>query len=348
MVINPRVEHDDLDEFSACIFSSWCKIASRMNRFCYSILFLCLGGPVFLAAQEEEPFYEGENFVIPGLGLAGQGVATPEAQARLNDSFIPNYTVASAYYLQTFDADFSDGAGDKFSLREFGIAADFPIVNKPKTLLTAGIRYRNHKVETRTFFDFSEFTLHSIEIPVNFRKQLSPRWSLWARLAPGVYSDFEDLGSDDVGFTAMALLSYRWNQYVDVAFGGVYTRDLGDERFLPALGAIVRPNDQLSIALTFPRAQVTYAASRDLLLSGKLAFAGGSWNIVDQGEDIVYNYSALRAGIGVESRLRDDWWSYFDIGFEFNREDEFEAASGNFPLEIENGLYFTGGVRKRF
>lgn len=90
---------------------------------------------------------------------------------------------------------------------------------------------------------------------------------MWVRLQPGWYSDFGTVNSDDFILTSLALLSCQWTDTTRVAFGGYYSRDLGEERLLPALGFIFEPDAHWSLALTFPRVELAYAPNKDVLFA---------------------------------------------------------------------------------
>jgi hypothetical protein len=183
------------------------------------------------------------------------------ADERTEESFIPNYAVASSYFSWSGDADFSDVPG-QFSQREAGIEANVPVIMREGFRLTAGVQYRWNQ------FGFSgapgplgssTFDLDRVDLPMNLWKDFNDRWKMWVRLQPGWYSDFGTVNSDDFILTSLALLSHQWTDTTRVAFGGYYSRDLGEERLLPAVGFIFEPDAHWSLALTFPRVELAYA-----------------------------------------------------------------------------------------
>ncbi|NNE93470.1 MAG: hypothetical protein HKN23_17630 [Verrucomicrobiales bacterium] len=274
------------------------------------------------------------------------------AEERTEESFIPNYAVAGSYVNWAADADFSDAAGS-MSFLEYGVEANVPVYMKEGFRLTAGAKYR------RTRLDFSgvappfgsgSLDLDRLDLPVNLWGDLSERWKLWVSLQPGWHSDFESVTSADFILTSLALLSYKWNDSWTVAFGAYYSQDLGEERLLPALGVIIEPDPQWSLALTFPRAQVAFAPDRDWLFTGKAVLSGASWNITnpDGGEDVNLNYRAIRAGVGIDRRLSGPWWAYLDTGLEFGRELEIEGGTDGFSEDLESTSFVMGGVKLRF
>ena len=224
------------------------------------------------------------------------------------ESFIPNYAVATSYFSWNGDTGFSNGPGS-FSQREAGFEANVPLVMREGFRFTAGVQYRWNQ------FDFSgapgplgskSFDLDRVDLPMNLWKDFNRRWKMWVRLQPGWYSDFGTVNSDDFILTSLALLSYQWTDTTRVAFGGYYSRDLGEERLLPALGFIFEPNAHWSLALTFPTVELAYAPNDDLLFAARGLLSGAGWNIEDPAggaNNVDLNYKSLRVGVGVDRRL---------------------------------------------
>jgi hypothetical protein len=286
--------------------------------------------------------------------LAASCSAWVSAQDRTEESFIPNFTVASAYYSWTGDADFSDAAGS-LSQQEAGIGADLPLWANDRIRITTGFLYRWNQLE----FDLAPAPLHSLsldlhrlDIPINAWVDLSDRWKLWLRLQPGLYSDFDNLSSEDFMLTSLALFSYRWSEWLKIAFGAFYSRETGDERILPALGLIIEPGPHWSLALTFPRMELAYAPTPDWLISARAVLSGGGWNITDPAgstTDVDLNFQSVRIGLGVDRRLAaGPWWAYVDAGVQLAQEIEIEGAGYEFSQDLDPTAYVTSGLRLRF
>lgn len=292
-------------------------------------------------------------FFVPLLCGFSQVRADEE---RTEESFIPNYAVASSYFTWNADADFSGKSGGSVSQEEAGIEGNVPVWFKEGLRITAGAQYRWNRL------DFSSgvseplagrsFDLHRVDVPINAWADFNDRWKLWVRLQPGWYSDFGSVGSDDFILTSLALLSYRWSDSVKVAFGAFYSRDLGEERVLPALGFIIEPDPSWYLALTFPRVEMAYAPNADWLISGRAVLGGAGWNIADPNggdEDIDLNYQSIRAGIGIDRRLSGGpWWAYLDAGVQVAQEIEIQGGGYQFTEELDPSAFITGGIKLRF
>ncbi|MEM7014163.1 MAG: DUF6268 family outer membrane beta-barrel protein, partial [Verrucomicrobiota bacterium] len=241
------------------------------------------------------------------------------AQDSTEESFIPNYSIGGAYYIWSDDADFSDAPGS-VKQSEAGASVNVPIFETEKLRVTGGVSYRWNELEFSGApgpLGSQTFDLHRVDVPFNAWADLSERWKLWVRLQPGWYSDFEDVSSDDFILTSLALLSYQWTDSIRIAFGAFYSKDLGEERLLPAAGVIIEPNPHWYLAVTFPRVELAYAPNQDLLIAGRAVLSGAGWNISNPtgfGEDVDLNYKMVRASVGVDHRLTGPWWAYIDAG----------------------------------
>lgn len=279
--------------------------------------------------------------------LAGEEGETVE------ESFIPRYAVAGSYFDWSSDADFAGGEGS-MGKWEAGIEANVPVFVRDGFRFTAGVKYRYDRLEFSSApipLGDSDFDLHRVDVPFNLWGDLSDRWKLWVRLSPGWYTDFNSVGSDDFILTSLALLSYRWTDSTKIAFGAYYSRDLGEKRFLPAAGLIFEPNPQWSFALTFPRAELAYAPTRDWLLTAGALLNGAGWNISDPAGgagDVDLNYKAIRVGMGIDRRLSGPWWAYLDGGAQFGQEIEIDGGLAPFSQDLDTSAYVVGGVKLRF
>lgn len=281
------------------------------------------------------------------------GAVLAFAQEHTEESFIPNFTVASAYYGWSAETDFSD-AGGSMQMQEAGIGADLPVFLGDHLKLTAGFVYRWNQL------DFSgaphplgshTLDLHRIDFPFNAWADLGERWKFWLRLQPGWYSDFDTVDAEDFTLTSLGVFSYQWTDWMKIAFGAFYSRDTGNERILPALGFLIEPGPQWSLALTFPRVELAYAPTPDWLLTGRAYFGGGGWNISDPAggaEDVDLNYQAVNVGLGVDRRIIRNWWAYLEAGVQVAQEIEIEGASYEFSSDLDPNAYLATGVRLRF
>jgi hypothetical protein len=268
------------------------------------------------------------------------------------ETFIPNFSVGGAGFTQTAKAETEDGAGS-LQRREAEASGNIPFFMGDNFRLFGGVEYR------WTSFDFTgmpapldstTLDVQAVQVPFNLWADLSDRWKLWVRLQPGIQSDMEAISDDDFILMSLALASYQWNDWLTLAFGGFYSRDLGQERLLPAVGLILRSDPHWSLALTFPRLEFAYAPNEEWLFTARTVLSGGGWNITDPagGEDINLYYQAIRAGLGVEHRITGPLWLYGDAGVEFAQELEVEGGGYDTTTSLDPAGFFSVGAKLRF
>ncbi len=311
----------------------------------------------FLSGESEMNLASSFSLMNRFLFAAAFTLATTwalSAEESTEESFIPNYSIGYIYGSYGGKSDVSGGPGS-LQVNEFGFQGNVPVWNNDTLRLTAGLGYRLNQLDFGGAFPglgTDSLNLYRVDIPFNAWWDLGSRWKFWGRLQPGWYSDFEHVSSDDFVLTSLALLSYQWSDQLKIAFGGYYSRDLGEERLLPAAGLIWEPNRHTSLALTFPRVELAYAPNEDWLFAGRAFLSGASWNIEDPlaaGNEFDLIYRSIRVGLGVEHRVTGPVWGYLDAGMQFGQDLEWKRAGlPEVDLELENSFYITSGIKVRF
>ncbi len=284
--------------------------------------------------------------------LASLTVSARAREATVEESFIPNYSVGSLGTSVLGDANFDDGDGS-LSQDQYDAEVVAPLSLRDDWKLTAGLRYRLDTLDFggRDLPFANTLDLHRLEVPFNLWVDASERWNLWFRASPGLYSDFEDIDSNDFTFSALALGSYQWTDTLSIAVGGYFSRDLGSARLLPAAGFIWKPDPHWSLALTVPRVELAYAPTRDWLLAARAYPSGGGWNIsgVEGTDNADLNLSSVRAGLGVERRLFGKVWGAVDAGWQFGQELELDGAGrSDFSEDLDDTWFVNVGIKLRF
>ena len=183
---------------------------------------------------------------------------------------------------------------------------------------------------------------------------LSERWSAQAAVAPGLFTDFENVGGDAVRLPGRILGIYKHSERTQLTVGAVYL-DREDVTWLPALGLIHCPTDRTTLELILPRPRVVHrltGADADNGLFGYVAgeLGGGSWAVRRaDGRDDVATLSDLRLLIGLEGKGNAWGHAYMrnlfaETGYVFNRSVEY--ASGVGDADFDGAWLFRVGVRK--
>lgn len=187
--------------------------------------------------------------------------------------------------------------------------------------------------------------LYSVWVELQYMKKLSPRWALQFAVAPGLYTDFEEVDSDAVRITGRALAFYGLSQQTQIAFGVVYL-DRENVSALPAVGLIHQPSESVRYEVIFPRPRALFRVKKTatgegwLYLAGE--FGGGSWSIQrESGASDVVTYGDLRFIAGYEWRNGDKRKVFVEGGWVFEREVEYDSGLGDFDPN-QTGLIRAG------
>jgi hypothetical protein len=288
--------------------------------------------------------------------LLGLPVAVIAAEEPTEERFIPNYAAGDAYYLWSTRTDLESVAGATVQVQEAGFKAPVPILSNERSRLTAGVQLRWNGLDFERSSTFGDsIDLYRLQLPIDFWHSFNDRWKAWGRVEPGLFTDFENVDGDAFAVTVLALGSYQFKPQFSAAFGVYYSRDLGEDRVLPALGVIWKPNPHWNVGLTYPRASVSYAPTATWLFSAFAGPGGAGWSVTDSasGENQRLNYKSWRAAIGAEYQFAKvapaTIWAFLAVGYEFGQE--LELKDGDTTLlktDLQDGQFVTGGIRLRF
>jgi hypothetical protein len=126
-----------------------------------------------------------------------------------------------------------------------------PVFSNERSRLTAGVQWRWNGLDFEHSPTFSDsLDLYRLQLPIDFWHSFDDRWKAWGRVEPGLFTDFENIDGDAFAVTVLALGSYQLTEQFSAAFGVYYSRDLGEDRVLPTLGVIWKPDPHWNVGLT--------------------------------------------------------------------------------------------------
>ena len=163
----------------------------------------------------------------------------------------------------------------------------------------------------------------------------------------GLYTDFNEVTSDSVRFTGVALGWFKLNPTTTFKLGIEYF-DRVDIKLLPAGGLFIYPNPNLKFDLYFPRPRI---ATRFNNVSGRQVwgyfggeYGGGSWTykritgVGDQGD-----VNDITLFLGVEWMGPQQSSGLFEVGYVFDREIVYRSDPTN-RISIGDGVMFRAGI----
>jgi hypothetical protein len=272
------------------------------------------------------------------------------------ESFIPNYSAASLQGLWGSRSDLKDTSDGSMMQYELGVLAQYPVYRSDETRFTAGVRFRWNEFD----FDgvaplgFSTLDLYRLQIPLNYWHAFGEQWKLWVGAEPGFFTDFKEISGDDFAASAMIVAAYEWRPQWSLSFGAYYSRDLGEDKVLPVIGVIWRPNPHWNLSATFPRFRVAYAPDEQWNFDITVRPGGSGWNIqAADGRDLNFEYKSWRASLGVERLLTTEVlgriYLFSEVGIGFSQDLKVtdngdEIASS----DLAETLMVSIGLRLRF
>lgn len=295
--------------------------------------------------------------LAPLLVIAWALAAQEPAERRTEESFIPSYTAASVGYLWGSESDLKGLPDATMTLHEASVYAQYPVWMAEQSLLAAGVRYRYSHLRFSGDNPFAAggLDLHRLQVPVNFWHSFDDQWKLWAGVEPGVFTDFIHVDGDDFALTALLVAAYEFHPQWTVSFGGYYSRDLGEDRLLPVLGVIWRPNPHWNLAATFPRFRVAYAPNDRWLFEGMIRPGGAGWNYshADTRRDLDLEYRSWRASLGMERLLTAQFpgtlHGYIEVGLGFSQNLKLKSKDATLAsVDLDETLILACGLRWRF
>ncbi|MBC8017026.1 MAG: hypothetical protein H7X83_00710 [Verrucomicrobia bacterium] len=166
--------------------------------------------------------------------------------------------------------------------------------------------------------------LHSLYLDAGAYYKFNARSFASVKMTPGFYSDFKDLGSDDLRMPVLALGGYAFSNGMTLIGGFAYRFGYHSAQFIPALGLTYQVNDQWRIDLIAPRPGVTYSASRQLQLFVAGDFSSDEYELKDRAQGAkVIKYRDYRVLGGVDYLPTKQVKLSGAVGYAFDRDFVF-------------------------
>jgi len=172
--------------------------------------------------------------------------------------------------------------------------------------------------------------LHRLSLPITaLYDQPGTPWKFFARIAPEISTNFENVNSDDYGLNALLGAHYTFSDTLSIYGGIANTRSFGDEQILPLIGLDWKINDKSSLQIKGAIITYSYQISHDLIFRAGSFPSGGYWNYGSDGqEDAQIGLVTQNVGLGLDYRVHNDIWLSLRGG---------AALAGEFSIAESNG-----------
>ena len=152
----------------------------------------------------------------------------------------------------------------------------------------------------------------------------------------------------------MALAGVRWKQSETFQwiFGAFYSTGFDDDMFLPAIGFMWEPSDQMYLVFAGPIIRYRYSLtdSIDWILGGQ--FSGNRWKTEGQyvgGNDPEFAMTAYRLYTTLQWNTSEKHGVFASIGAELGREVALKYTNGvESDRDLKSAPSFEIGYRYRF
>ena len=257
-------------------------------------------------------------------------------------------------------------AGENMQIAFYNISVGgvLPLI-EGDTRLLGGLRYENLRVDLLDDDGFLLFTpdhLHYLRADLLLFQRLSEQWTLGLTFAPGIASDFEEIGSDDLRFQASALLLRRVNDRLGYGFGAAYLSDFGTPLVIPMLKVDYESASHVRFTAMLPvNAYLGYAFSpnTELGLAGNISGTQYNLNLdrlpgdiqpvvaVPEEVDLPAKYSVLTVGPSFKQRVRGPFFVAAEAGMTLWRRFEFDGDQIDDTLDQDRSLFLRFGIAYR-
>jgi len=197
-------------------------------------------------------------------------------------------------------------------------------------------------------------TLQSVGALFSVELFFSEQWITFAAIRPGLYSDFDDISTDDFNMSGVWIAAYR--QTPDLTWFGGLTFDLNrDFPVVPVLGVRWKFADDWMVELAAPRSRIQYDFAPGWRVFGVAGYKGDAYRVGETfGSDSVWpilnnawlTYREVRVGAGVGYKWNDTIDARLEAGAAVYREFNYNRVGVR--LTADPAPFVSGAVSVRF
>jgi len=181
--------------------------------------------------------------------------------------------------------------------------------------------------------------LHALTLEAGVNYRISERSFASLKIYPGLYSDFGNIGSDDVKMPVLALGGYSFDNGLTLVGGFIYRVGYHSAPFLPVIGLTYQPDPHWSLELVAPRPGVKYIPSKHVRLFVAGDFASDEYELKDRSSGAkALRYRDYKVMGGVEYLPVPDTRLTGAVGYAFDRSfDFYDGTRAN--MRIDNAPF---------
>jgi len=281
----------------------------------------------------------------------GESMPAPVAQQdsfnewlAILDDILPTWRLYGDFaWLPSSDVDEND---ESVELHEMRFRVGRRIRLTDSVSLNVGASYAAREIHAPDEVGLPD-ALYSISANLGVLYRPFPEVLLAFLLDPGVRSDLEDVGGDDIRVPFTAATAYTFSPRLILVGGLFVTGNHHRNAVLPLIGLLWRPHDDWTLRISPLSPTVIYRTP----VQGLRLYAGGQFNAgeyeIDDdspaGDAIIYRDYRVRAGFLWSPR----YWAHFDLsgGLAFARKfTYFDGDSAENDIHLDAAPFVAGSV----
>lgn len=182
----------------------------------------------------------------------------------------------------------------------------YPSVINDKLVVLTGFTAENTRLNLGQGADRGNLTMTRLNLGIKY--QHNEKWSGTYVFLPKLASDFENIGSRDFQFGAIAVLDYQANENIKYKFGLYSSSENFGTTLTPLIGLWHRSkNKKFYINATLPiRMDINYALTKSLSLGTDLLTSIKSYNLSEFNSDFYVQEESIRFAMYAALGLLDN------------------------------------------
>ncbi len=272
----------------------------------------------------------------------------------------PNFTTHSFFADYSYVADAENElpgnlGTDSFSVHSGTLKYDFNIPVSQAITFTIGGAW--------DYFFFDDVApnvpvpdqLFAISLNLALNWRIDDNWGFRLSVAPGLYSDFEDLNNDDFNAPALLGLSYSFDRDF-IFFFGFRVNVVSETPVLPIIGLRWKFAEKWTFDMLSQNPKLIYQLNEDVQLYGGIDIQSGTFRVEqsfgrDKGgfqelDNTWLDYFELRAGLGADISWKKTFRFQAEFGYmpyrylEFEDEEKLDSKEGAFYGKLGMSIRF--------
>lgn len=188
---------------------------------------------------------------------------------------------------------------------------------------------------------FGGSTFQSVSVPITLQKSFSAKYALIASFIPTLSSDFKDMSSNDILYSAAVLLKIRSSEKFSYALGATFSKQFFGTVLMPLLGIDWNITDRLNFSGTLPVSEkLTYRLNpkNAIGINNDFGIGGGSYRLSKKMDDAYLQVQQFRTTLFYDYSLSRNFTITLSGGYNFIQQLDLYSKDQKVNWVPFNGL----------